>query len=91
MSEPTLAEMLAKWREEGNDPLNNGGSWKGGRRESADELSAFHARAKALAEKWEARAGHWRKEDDSVALAAAATQCEICAAELRNLTGDLQP
>ena len=56
-----------------------------------DDIAAFYARAKALAEKWEARAGHWRKEDDSVALAAAATQCEICAAELRNLTGDLQP
>ena len=83
MSEPTLAEMIAKWREEGNDPLNNGGSWKGGRRESADELSAFHARLKALAEKWEAVENE--DQEDFVL-----NGC-VCAKELLALLGDLQP
>jgi len=90
MSEPTLAEMIAKWRKRHDDD-DDKQSLACCALTCADELAAFHARAKALAEKWERIAENIDDGTHVTECSKRACDFRARAAELRALTGDLQP
>ena len=83
MSEPTLAETISRVAKMALNPLNVDNR--------ADELTAFHARAKALAEKWERIAENIDDGTHVTECSKRACDFRARAAELRALTGDLQP
>jgi len=93
MIEPTLAEMIQDWRttvarsDESTDDVYD---------RCADDLTAFHARAKALAEFWESEskrcynlAHKGTRVEQSVM--AQSVRFWSCAKELREILGDLKP